>query len=140
MSPIIYLTSTEGIGPQHLQGFFDGWPHPPSPDRHLQILNGSSHVILAWDEEQARVIGFINALSDGGMMAFIPLLEVLQDHRNQGIGSELVRRMLERLQGHYSIDLMCDEHLSAFYQRFQMFQGFGMMLRNRSSLVSGETA
>ncbi len=31
--------STEGVEPGDLVGFFEGWPAPPSPERHLALLS-----------------------------------------------------------------------------------------------------
>lgn len=128
---IEYTTSLDGLAPEHLHGFFEGWPSPPSPDRHLTILRGSHRVVLAREAGDPHVVGFVNAISDGHLSAFIPLLEVLPAHRGQGIGAELVRRLLGELDGLYSIDLVCDEELRPFYERFEMQPLLGMALRRR---------
>jgi GNAT superfamily N-acetyltransferase len=120
-----------------LPGFFVGWPNPPSPDRHLQILHGSTHVWLAHTgpaENPKRVVGFINAIGDGQLSAFIPLLEVLPDYQSQGIGGELVARMLATLQHYYAVDLICDADLQPFYARFGGTPWNGMIWRNRAQL------
>lgn len=127
---ISYRNSTAGLGPDQLTGFFDGWPNPPSPDTHLRILDGSSHRILAIDEATAQVVGFITAISDGIISAYIPLLEVLPAYKGQGIGQELTRRMLAELSELYMIDLLCDEELQPFYRKVGMHPATGMMVRN----------
>lgn len=127
---ITYTDSTEGITPAQLVGFFVGWPTPPSPETHLKLLLTSDHVVLALDDETGNIVGFITALSDGILAAYIPLLEVLPDYQGQGFGSELVRRMLEKLRGLYAIDLICDPELQPFYRRFGMKPNIGMILRN----------
>jgi len=129
--PIEYTTALEGVEPAHLHGFFEGWPNPPSPERHLEILEGSYCVVLAREAGSPQVIGFTNALSDGHLSAFIPLLEVLPAHRGQGIGTELVRRLLDELGDLYSVDLVCDEELRPFYARFGMQPLPAMALRRR---------
>jgi ribosomal protein S18 acetylase RimI-like enzyme len=128
---ITYFCSMDGIRPEMLGGFFQGWSSPPSPAGHLEILNGSSHVVLAFDSGAGRVVGFINAISDGFFAASIPLLEVLPVYRNKGVGRELVRRMLEQLAGFYSIDLACDPDVQRFYEKLGLARSNGMMLRNR---------
>lgn len=75
-------------------GFFDGWPNPPNKDKHRGIMEKSYKCLVAIDEKSNKIIGFINAISDGVLAAYIPLLEVLPQYQNQGIGSELVERML----------------------------------------------
>jgi GNAT superfamily N-acetyltransferase len=128
---ITYTDSLEEITADNLSGgFFVGWPNPPNPDTHLRILRGSTHIILALDDQTNQVVGFINAISDGVLNAFIPLLEVLPTHQKQGIGAELVRRMLDKLRSLYAIDLLCDTDLQPFYERFGMRPYTAMLYRN----------
>jgi ribosomal protein S18 acetylase RimI-like enzyme len=125
-----YLTSTDAITVDQLHGFFVGWPNPPSPEMHLAILRRSDAVVLAIDEESGSVVGFVNALSDGVLNAFIPLLEVLPEYQGRGIGSELVQRLLAQLGNLYAVDLLCDADVQPFYARLGMQRAQGMMLRN----------
>jgi ribosomal protein S18 acetylase RimI-like enzyme len=127
---IDYTTSLAGVAPDDLEGFFEGWPSPPSTAEHLEILHGSDHVVLARAEGGA-VVGFVTAISDGHLSAFIPLLEVLPRHRGQGVGSELVRRLLGDLDHLYAIDVVCDAELRPFYERFGMVPLQAMALRRR---------
>jgi ribosomal protein S18 acetylase RimI-like enzyme len=126
---ITYSSSLDGISPDQLQGFFVGWPNPPEPETHLAILRNSGEVVLAIDDETGQVVGFINALTDRTLAAFIPLLEVLPAYQHQGIATRLVQSMLERLQDYYSVDLLCDAELQPFYTRLGMMSAGGMMLR-----------
>ena len=127
---ISYSETIAGIGAEHLQGFFVGWPNPPSPATHLRILAGSYAMLLARDDATGQVAGFITAISDGVSCAYIPHLEVLPAYQGRGIGSELVRRMLERLHDTYMIDLICDTDVQPFYARLGMQPYTGMILRN----------
>ncbi len=127
---ITYTESLNGITSDRLKGFFVGWPNPPTPETHLRILQGSSHIILAIDDQTGQVVGFINAISDGVLNAFIPLLEVLPTYQKQGIGAELVRQMLDNLRHLYAVDLLCDADLQPFYERFGMRPYTAMLLRN----------
>jgi len=131
---IVYETSLVDVEPDDLLGFFVGWPKPPSRERHLELLRGSEHVVLARDEETGRVVGFVNVVGDGVVSAFIPLLEVLPGYQRGGIGTELVRRALELVRGRYAIDLCCDEELVPFYERFGMERVTAMALRNPDGL------
>lgn len=118
-----------------LDGFFVGWPRPPSPELRLRMLRGCEHVVLARDTETGRVVGFVTAVGDGALSSYIPLLEVLPEYQARGIGTELVRRMLELLEDRYMVDLSCDEELVPFYERFGMSRWVGMGIRNRDALV-----
>jgi len=126
---IHYTSRPDNITPAQLQGFFVGWPNPPAPETHLRILQNSDEVVLALDEDTGQVVGYITAITDGVIAAYIPLLEVLPEYQGQGIGSELVRRMLDRLADFYMVDLLCDARLQPFYARFGMTPVTGMMLR-----------
>lgn len=126
-----YTDSLEGIEPEMLAGgFWVGWLSHPSPEAHLRILAGSDHRWLAIDDERNQVVGFITAISDGVLAAYIPLLEVLPEYQGHGIGSELVRRMLDDLRHLYQIDLLCDPDVQPFYERFGMKRATGMMIRS----------
>jgi ribosomal protein S18 acetylase RimI-like enzyme len=127
---IVYTDSIAGISPDNLRGFFVGWPNPPTPETHLRILNGSAAVVLARDDATGAVIGFITAISDGISCAYIPHLEVLPEYQARGIGSELVHRMLEKLNQLYMIDLLCDPDVQPFYARLGMRSATGMLIRN----------
>jgi len=127
---ITYTSSLGKIAPKHLRGFFINWPKKPSPSVHLSLLQNSDHTVLAIDSRTGNVIGFITAISDGVLCAYVPLLEVLPEYRDQGIGRGLVKRMLKKLQGFYMIDLLCDASVQPFYQRLGMTKATGMLLRN----------
>lgn len=130
---IRYTDSLTNISEDMLGGFFDGWPNPLSPSTHLRILQNSAHVILAIDDAADKVVGFINALSDGVLFAYIPLLEVLPSYQGRDIGKQLVVRMLAMLQDLYAIDLLCDQQMQAFYNACGMSPASGMMVRNYAS-------
>lgn len=127
---IRYLDSADSITPKQLQGFFVGWPNPPSPATHLRLLRQSAAMVLAVDDATAAVVGFINAISDGVLCAYIPLVEVLPAWQGQGIGRQLIERMLARLAALYAIDLLCDAELQPFYAGLGMHPATGMMVRN----------
>jgi ribosomal protein S18 acetylase RimI-like enzyme len=129
---IRYTESLGEIEPRQLGGFFVGWQHPFPPEEHRRMLTGSDFVVLALDAEKDRVVGFVAALSDGVQGAFITLLEVLPAYQGQGIGQELMRRMLDQLSHIQTIELMCDPDLVPFYERFGMKPSGGMVLRRRA--------
>lgn len=134
---INYLYSADSIQPEQLAGFFVGWPSPPSPEMHLESLRRSAEVVLALDDETDRVVGFVNAVSDGILSAYIPLLEVLPEYQGHGIGTRLTELMLERLRNYYMVDLLCDSELQPFYTRLNMLPMTGMAVRNYEAIRGG---
>ena len=127
---MIYKNELDGISSDMLKGFFVDWPNPPNPETHLRLLKNSSKVIIAMDRKSNQVVGFITAISDGVLSAYIPLLEVLPAYKNKGIGKELVNLMLKELDDIYMIDLCCDDDLVPYYDKLGMMQTNGMFLRN----------
>lgn len=134
---IAYQSNLTGISAAQLEGFFVGWPDPPSPDTHLRILENSAHVVLAL--EGGRVIGFVSAISDGVLSAYISLLEVLPDHQGRGAGRELMIRMNALLEGLYMIDVLCDDDVLSFYEKLGFQIAGGAMIR-RYGHQSGKPA
>jgi ribosomal protein S18 acetylase RimI-like enzyme len=130
VSTIAYSESADGITVGQLEGFFKGWPNPPSAKTLLRILQSSDHIVLAREEESGRVVGFITAISDGISAAYIPHLEVIASLQGHGIGSELVRRMVSRLRSLYMVDLVCDPDLQPFYERLGFRPYTAMVIRN----------
>ncbi|MDE2489204.1 MAG: GNAT family N-acetyltransferase [Elusimicrobia bacterium] len=127
---IEYRTTPDGLTDEALKGFFVGWPNPPSPRTLRRILQGSYAVVVAVDAETGKAVGFINAVSDGVLSAYIPLLEVLPPYQKKGVGSKLTALMLERLEGLYMIDLACDPHLEAFYRKLGFTPSTAMIRRD----------
>lgn len=127
---MIYNNSIDGISSDMLEGFFVDWPNPPNQQTHLKLLEKSSKVIIAMDDSTNQVVGFITAISDGVLSAYIPFLEVLPAYKNLSIGKELVNRMIKELDDIYMIDLCCDDDLVPYYDTLGMMKTNGMILRN----------
>jgi ribosomal protein S18 acetylase RimI-like enzyme len=125
-----YSDSATGVRSDQLVGFFVGWPNRPTSERHLDILLGSDAVALAIDD--GVVVGYATAISDGVLAAFIPLLEVLPAYQHRGIATELVRRLLVRLEHLDMVDVCCDADLEPFYRRLgfrTLDRGMGLRFR-----------
>jgi ribosomal protein S18 acetylase RimI-like enzyme len=127
---IEFRQTLDGLAPDDLDGFFEGWPNPPDAATHLRILESAYAVQLAIDTRSDRVVGFVNAISDGVLSAYVPLLEVLPEWRGQGIGRALVQRLCEQLSHLYMVDLVCDPELEAFYEPLGFHKMLGMGKRN----------
>lgn len=128
MSELHYSTNKASLTNLSLAGFFVGWPNPPSEEALRKILHNSQHICLAIQNQ--KLVGFINAISDQVLSAYIPLLEVLPEFQKMGIGRELVKRMKSELTRYYMIDVTCDENVTSFYGPLGFRQGTAMMIRN----------
>ncbi len=127
---IDYIDNLDNISAKMLNGFFVDFSRRPSSEKLYEMLKNSEYKILALNTGENRVVGFINAISDHTLSAYIPLLEVLPAYQKRGIGKELVKRMFEKLEDYYMIDICCDERLVKFYRRFGMKRMLAMTIRN----------
>jgi GNAT superfamily N-acetyltransferase len=118
----------EGLSARSFEGFYEGWVAAPDADEHFRLLENSSHVVIALADD--RVVGFVNALSDRVLAAYIPLLEVLPAYRGHGIGTELVERLMAEIGNLYMIDVMCDADVFPFYERLGFIAAGGGVVRN----------
>jgi len=132
---IRYSSDPTALTREQMEGFFVGWPNPPRPETLLRLFMGSYRVMFALDGEQ--VVGFVTAISDGVLSAYVPLLEVLPSHQGRGIGTELTRRMLDDLSSLYMVDVMCDEEVVPFYEHLGLRRATGV-IRRTYSRQSGE--
>lgn len=130
---IIYKNCLENIVSENLKGFFVGWPDAPNEEKHYELLQNSSYIWLAIDDTTNQVIGFVNAVSDEVLSAYIPLLEVLPEYQGLGIGKKLMEKMLDTLRVFYMVDLLCDDNMVDFYDQFDMIKVTGMVHRNYES-------
>ena len=137
-SVIEYRETAEGLEARQLAGFFVDWLRQPTPEAHLEILHGSANVVVAIDEESDQVVGFVTAISDGVLSAYISLLEVLPEWQGRGIGSELMGRLLDQLKGLYMVDTLCDADVQAYYARFGMKRSVGMNIRRYDQIPTEE--
>lgn len=131
---IRYSEDLAEVEEEMLAGFFVGWPRRPSPAQHLAVLRGSYLAVVGIDDSTGLVAGFVNMISDGVLTAFIPWLEVRPGYQGQGIGTELMHRILAGTDRFYSVDLVCDAELVPYYQRFGMLGTSSAVLRHPDAL------
>lgn len=80
-----------------LQALFSAaWGGHGKPD-YERVLERSFTWITAHDSDV--LVGFVNVAWDGGVHFFLLDTTVHPDHQRRGIGSELVRRAIERCRG-----------------------------------------
>ncbi|MDU0348633.1 GNAT family N-acetyltransferase [Actinomyces sp. MRS3W] len=135
MSELRYETDRGVVTPAQIEGMFVGWPNPPSPQQLVAVMDGSYRRVWALDGD--RVVGYINAISDGVLNAFIPWLEVHPDYQGRGIGAELVRRLVAQLGDTYAVDLCCDPEMLPYYEKLGFIRLAGAGMRNPHAIACG---
>ena len=83
----------------------------------------SYYHIAVYEEENQKLIGFVDSISNGVTDAYIQDLMVHPDFQGKGLGSELMNKMIEYLKkaGIYMISVLYDESLKDFYARFGFY-------------------
>src|SRR5262249_27365370 len=92
--PIAYREDHD-VDLDQLGGLFAtaGWASRANDRARLaQMVQGVRFVVHAWDGP--RLAGFARAISDGVSNAYVSTVCVLPEYRGQGIGRELMRRLL----------------------------------------------
>lgn len=110
------------------------WGDAPDDLGSVARLVGGSHAFVAAIDGGA-VIGIGRALSDRESDAYVQDVAVRQDRRRQGIGGEIVRRLVARLEddGIGWIGLVAEPGVTRLYLRegFAPMAGTVAMLRKR---------
>ena len=108
------------------------------PEQAKAGIDGSAFVVAAKDGE--KTVGVARLIWDGGYGALIKDVLVLPDYQEQGIGKEMVARIIgfleSKLKPGYGIavDLMAAKGKEGFYERFGFaahpneYRGAGMEL------------
>ena len=71
----------------------NGWEkRVANVDRFRKMMENASRTVVAIESE--RIVGFARALCDDVSNGYIGTVAVAEDHRGQGIGREMVRRLM----------------------------------------------
>lgn len=92
-----------------------GWAAKRTAGAVQRMLDNTTILLGVWDGD--RLIGFARAVTDDIYRAFIEDVVVDEAYRGEGIGVELVRRLLEPLAHVEDVALVCNEALVPFYER-----------------------
>jgi ribosomal protein S18 acetylase RimI-like enzyme len=128
MFKIIFKDETSDLSKFEDSGFFVGWNCKPKVDLKT-ILSKSTYFVVAVDGQ--KIVGFVTCNSDTYVSAYIPLLEVLPEYKNQKIGTKLMQKMLEKVQDMYMIDIICDVEMNSFYAKFNFNPYNSCIIRNK---------
>ena len=109
-----------------LKALYDsvGWSaYTDHPEIMQQLLPGAQSYISAWDGES--LIGLIRTVGDGCYMLYIQDLLIHPDYQRKGIGTVLIKKILEDAKGLRQILLSTDHTEKTI--RFYRSVGFSTM-------------
>lgn len=90
------------------------WSSGQKPEQLQRALANSHTLITAWDGR--LLVGLGNAISDGHLVVYFPHLVVRPSHQRQGIGREILTRLLARYEGFHQQVLIADQNAISFYR------------------------
>ena len=102
------------------------WANQRSLEGIQKMLKGTPLTLGAWDGD--RLVGFVRVITDGVYRALIDDVVVEESKRGAGIGSELMRRVVERLAEVEEVFLRCGKHVVPFYERHRFERSNGVIM------------
>lgn len=103
----------EALAPLFAQA---GWTRDRTPEQIAQMIANTRVQIGVWNGN--TLIGYARAVTDDLYRAYIEDVIVDEPRRGQGIGAEIMRQLLTRLDHVQELTLNCEDHLIPFYGQF----------------------
>lgn len=122
---MITYTDSHDIDLDQLSVLFNavGWERRTADrDRLAQLVRGSLWVVSALAD--GKLVGFARAVSDGATNAYVSTVAVLPGYQGQGIGREIMRRLIA---GHDGIQFVLHANPSAYPFYLHLDLGFEPM-------------
>lgn len=113
---ICYKT-TKDFTTKELQELFlsVNWSSGNYPEQLQEAMKNSHRVVSAWDGD--KLVGLINALSDGVMTAYFHYVLVRPDYQSQNIGKTLINKILEEYKDYARKVLISYDSEVSFYEK-----------------------
>jgi N-acetylglutamate synthase-like GNAT family acetyltransferase len=122
---VITYSDAKEIEINQLQSLFASvqWDSANYPEKLFLAIKNSHKVITAW--EGNKLVGLMNALSDGIMTAYFHYLLVRPEYHKMNIGRTLVKMMLEDYSEYARKVLIAYEQETEFYKQcgFEVGEG-----------------
>lgn|SRR5512135_1055666 len=122
---MITYTDSHDIDLDQLSVLFNavGWERrTANRDRLAQLVRGSLWVVSALAD--GKLVGFARAVSDGATNAYVSTVAVLPGYQGQGIGREIMRRLIA---GHDGIQFVLHANANAYPFYLHLDLGFEPM-------------
>jgi len=98
-----------------------------SPNQLLTAMKQSYYAVYAYVDN--KLVGTGRAVSDGVIYAYLCGLGVLPDYRNNGIGTEIARKLTAYCkESNLRIQFFCKDNMVSYYERIG-FERFAIGMR-----------
>jgi ribosomal protein S18 acetylase RimI-like enzyme len=91
------------------------WASGRTDDELRQLMENTPVQLGVWEGD--RLVGYARALTDGRFRALIDDVVVDERQRGSGIGTEMMRRLIERLVAVDQVFLLASDTSVAFYSK-----------------------
>ncbi len=92
----------------------NAWSSAEKPEELLAALQNSHSLVTA--RVHGRLVGLVNAISDGHLVVYYPHMLVHPEFQRQGIGRKLMTVILNRYAGFHQHVLTADGDAVRFYE------------------------
>ena len=105
------------VTPMQVKRLFEQthWANGRSPEAIEAMLHNTFTYLTVWQGE--RLVGFARVLTDDVYRALIDDVVVDSELRSQGVGSSMMRHIMERFGHVEEVMLGCREEVVPFYER-----------------------
>lgn len=95
---------------------WDGKHTPKILKKLINAFHKSLYILTAWDKD--KLVGLIRVIGDGQFIIYIQDLLVAEEYQRRGIGSNLLKKVLEKYKKVRQKILLTDntEETNAFYK------------------------
>jgi GNAT superfamily N-acetyltransferase len=93
----------------------NGWSSAKKPDLLRKALSNSATLVSAW--VGSELVGIGNAITDGYLVVYYPHMLVHPKHQGRGIGSEIMKRLMDKYRGFHQHMLVADGRAIEFYEK-----------------------
>jgi GNAT superfamily N-acetyltransferase len=127
MEQVSYRMNLDGVDWEEMKAILlqDDFDNGRTPEQLKESFENSYAACIAYAGE--RIIGTARVLSDGVCNAYVVDVWTLSAYRHQGIASEMMRLLLERLPGQH-VYLFTDDAAGFYRQLSFKERGLGMEL------------
>lgn len=114
---ITYTFEVSNITKEGLEKLFLSldWTSGTYPNKLYEAIMNSHSVVTAWDGD--RLVGLINALSDGALTTYFPYVLSDPAYQGNGIGTVMMEMMLEKYKDFYTKVLVSYPEAVDFYRQ-----------------------